>query len=139
MIRKSLGTKKGDVAKKQSDKERIASRNLHVLPRDNEWVIMSEGDPKKASSVHNTQSGAIEVARKLAKESEGQLVIHARSGRIRAREYYWKEIDLQSEPRQVMKPGSRPVSASVKEIRSAVGSAVAQSTPGPDNNTGAGL
>lgn len=127
MPRKSASKKKKVAAKTAGHKASPASRNLHVIPRANEWVIVSEGSPR-ASSVHGTQIEAIKVARKVAKESCGQLVVHARSGRIRAREHYWGDFGLQREPRKVMAPDTPPLTASVQAIKSAVSAALAQSS-----------
>jgi len=110
--------------------------NLHVIPRANEWVVVSEGRPKP-TSVHGTQLEAIEVARRVAKKSRGQLVVHARSGRIRAREHYWTEVSPQREPRKVMAPDTPPRSASVQAIRRAVSAAVAQSRSNSGSKSGA--
>lgn len=135
MLKKSATPQKGVTAKNASARERIASKNLHVIPRANEWAIVSEGSPK-ASSVHGTQLEAIEVARKVAKESRGQLVIHARTGRIRAREHYWTEVGFQREPRKVMAPDSPPLTASIQAIRDAVGAAVAQASANSGSKPG---
>ena len=136
MPRKSAATKKKVTAKNPGNDVGTVSMNLHVIPRANEWVIVSEGSPK-ASSVHSTQLEAIEVARKVAKKSRGQLVVHARSGRIRAREHYWTDVSPQREPRKVMAPDIPPRSASVQAIRRAVGAAVAQSSSNSGSKPGA--
>lgn|SRR6266516_2033908 len=103
-----------------------ASKNLHVLPRADAWVIVSEGS-QKASSVHGTQIEAVEAARRVAKHLSGQLIIHGRDGRIRERDSFRSEPLPPREPRKVLRPMAPPRTASREAISRAVSEAVRES------------
>jgi uncharacterized protein YdaT len=60
-------------------------KNQHVVPRDGNWAVKSEGS-KRASSVHDTQGEAIKAAREIAHNQNSELFIHGRNGRIRERD-----------------------------------------------------
>ncbi|MDX6709350.1 MAG: hypothetical protein QOH96_366, partial [Blastocatellia bacterium] len=66
------------------DTKTVALSNLHVIHRDNKWVVRSEAS-YQPSSVHRTQGEAVDAARNLAKSNAGELIIHGRDGRIRER------------------------------------------------------
>lgn len=126
MPRKSAVTKKKGSSKNSSSKKVVASKNLHIIPRVDGWVIVSEGSPK-VTSVHNTQLEAIETARKVAKKSSGQLVVHGRNGRIREREHYSSDPLPPRESRKVLSPDTPPRTASREAISRAVSEAVRES------------
>lgn len=65
----------------------MIKKNQHVVPRQNGWAVIGEGN-KKASSVHETQKEAIDKARGAAKEQGTELLVHRKDGRIRARDSY---------------------------------------------------
>ena len=64
------------------------AKNQHVTPHPNGgWQVQSAGG-KKATVVTKTQSEAIEIAKKIAKNQESELFIHNKKGRIRDRNSY---------------------------------------------------
>lgn len=65
----------------------MTKKNQHVVPRQNGWAVIGEGN-QKASSVHETQKGAIDKARGAAKAQGTELLVHGKNGRIRARDSY---------------------------------------------------
>lgn len=62
----------------------MASNSRHVLPRsDGDWDVRRPG-ASRASSVHETQRGAMDAARtSLSKSGGGELVVHNEQGQIR--------------------------------------------------------
>lgn len=64
------------------------SKNIHVTRRaDGSWAVIGEGD-SRASSLHDTQRDAIDVARRIAMNNESELVIHDRQNRIRDKDSF---------------------------------------------------
>ena len=63
------------------------TKNQHVVPRDDGWAVKGAGN-SRATSVHDTQAGAIARAREIAQNQQSELLIHGRDGRIRARDSY---------------------------------------------------
>ena len=60
----------------------------HVTPRDGgKWAVKTAGS-SRASSTHDTQKEAIDVARERAKERKTEMYIHRRDGTIRDRNSY---------------------------------------------------
>jgi len=99
------------------------AKNFHVLPRSKSWVIVIEGS-QKPSSVHETQIEAVEADRRVARRLSGQLVVHGRDGRIRARDSYSSDPLPPRKPRKVLRPTAPPRTASRKAISRAVIEAV---------------
>lgn len=62
-------------------------KNQHVVPHQDGWAVKGEGNAK-ATKVTTTQQEAIDVARKIAKNQEVELLIHGRNGQIRTRDSY---------------------------------------------------
>lgn len=62
-------------------------RNQHVVPHPGGWGVRREG-AQRPSSVHPTQSEAIDAARPIAQRDRGEVVIHRRDGTIRDRDSY---------------------------------------------------
>jgi hypothetical protein len=59
------------------------SKNYHVTHRSNgSWAVVGAGN-SRASSVHETQTGAINAGRPLAQTGNGELRIHGQDNRIR--------------------------------------------------------
>jgi len=77
----------------------------------------------RATSTHSSQREAIEAARKLAKDTATELVIHGRDGRIRERDSYASDPLPPRQPRKVLYPSSRPTT-NREAIRRAVSEAV---------------
>ena len=66
----------------------MANRNnVHVVQRGDQWGTLREGG-ERASGLYNTQAEAIEAGREMAREGQGELLIHGRHGSIRARDSY---------------------------------------------------
>ena len=63
-------------------------KNIHVTHRaDGSWAVVGEGDAR-ASSIHRTQTAAVDIARPLAMANHSELVIHDRQNRIRDKDSY---------------------------------------------------
>jgi hypothetical protein len=62
-------------------------KNQHVVPRDDRWGVLGEGN-KNDSSEHKTQKAAIDAATKTAKKDGSEVVIHGRDGKIRDKDSY---------------------------------------------------
>ena len=65
----------------------MAERNsYHVVPGEDGWKAEREGS-SRASSVHDTQSAAINAARGyLSRSGGGELNIHGKDNKIRAKD-----------------------------------------------------
>ncbi len=57
----------------------------HVVPHNGSWAVRGEGN-SRATSVHDTQREAVNVAREIARNQGGELLIHGRDGQIRERD-----------------------------------------------------
>lgn len=62
-------------------------KSQHVVRRDEGWGVRGEGNSRD-SSVHPTQSEAIDAAREIARNQHSEVVIHGRDGRIRDSDSY---------------------------------------------------
>lgn len=62
-------------------------KNQHVLPSGDKWAVFGEGNRKK-TRITQTQREAIEIARKIARNKQSELVIHGKDGRIRQKDSY---------------------------------------------------
>ncbi len=69
----------------------MTTKSQHVVPNHGKWSVRRTG-AKKASRTFDTQSEAIEDARKKAKSQKTELYIHGRDGRIRERDSYGKDF-----------------------------------------------
>lgn len=66
-------------------------KDLHVTKRpDGQWQVIRE-NADRASSVHETQHGAIEQAKETAKREGLEVVIHGRDNKIRDSDSYGKD------------------------------------------------
>lgn len=64
----------------------MANRNnVHIVQRDNGWGTLREGG-QRATQVLGTQAQAIQAGRQMARQGQGELLIHGEDGRIRARD-----------------------------------------------------
>jgi hypothetical protein len=54
--------------------------DVHVVPSNGSWAVEA-GDEKRES--FDTQAEAIEAARELAEQEQGELVVHGEDGEIR--------------------------------------------------------
>jgi hypothetical protein len=62
-------------------------RNQHVVRTEEGWGIRGEGN-QRLTSLHESQSQAIEAAREIARNQRCELLVHGRNGRIRERNSY---------------------------------------------------
>jgi hypothetical protein len=60
-------------------------KNQHIVPHDGRWAVRGENN-SRVSSIHNTQSAAINAGRSTAQREHSELVIHGRDGRIREKD-----------------------------------------------------
>lgn len=65
----------------------MTGKNQHVVPHQEGWAVKGAGN-QRATSVHDTQKQAIDVARDIARNQEAELVIHRQNGRIRDKDSY---------------------------------------------------
>lgn len=66
----------------------MANRNnIHIVQRGDQWGALREGG-ERVSSLHDTQAEAIDTGREMARQGQGELLIHGRDGQIRARDSY---------------------------------------------------
>mgnify|MGYP003634281790 CR=1 FL=1 len=65
----------------------MSGKNQHVVRHEDGWAVKGAGN-QRATSVHSTQSDAIQEAREIAKNQSSELLVHGRDGRIRARDSY---------------------------------------------------
>ena len=61
--------------------------NQHVVTYGNDWAVRGEGNIR-VTSVHDTQSEAIDMARDIAINQNSEVFIHGRDGKIRDRDSY---------------------------------------------------
>lgn len=111
-------------------------REIHVIPHNQGWAVRSEGD--SGVSVHNTQRDAIKAARKTARADKGEVVIHARDGRIRQRDRYSSSPLPPKSPREVLFP-TTPSRTSEKAIRKAIKEVIRESQGRSGNGLTKGL
>lgn len=71
----------------------MSRKGQHVVPTNGKWGVRKSGSAR-ASGVYDTQSQAIEHARRIAQNQETALYIHGRDGRIRERNTYGKDLHL---------------------------------------------
>ncbi len=62
-------------------------KDFHVVPHNGDWAVRREG-AERVSSIHDTQSDAIEQARNWARDQGTEVVIHRPDGRIRDSDSY---------------------------------------------------
>jgi hypothetical protein len=61
--------------------------NQHVVPRGNQWAVTGAGN-SRATAIVSTQQQAISIAKPIAQNQGGDVVIHGRNGQIRERNSY---------------------------------------------------
>lgn len=64
-----------------------ARQYIGAVPHEDGWAVRRKGN-ERATSVHNTQSEAIEAAREIAINQQSELFIHRPDGQIRERNPY---------------------------------------------------
>ena len=83
-------------------------KNVHVVQRDSGWGALREG-ARRATQVFDTQAQAIQAGRQMARQGQGELLIHGQCRREQSfAELYAKfcRYDLHVE-RLDLKSGSR--------------------------------
>jgi hypothetical protein len=65
----------------------MSKGNPHVVPHGDQWAVQREGN-SRASSLHDTQSEAIQSGRQIAQREELEIFIHRQNGQIRDRDSY---------------------------------------------------
>lgn len=63
----------------------MTGKNQHVVPHAEGWAVRGENN-SRATSIHHTQSDAIDAGRAIAQHQHSELVIHGRDGRIREKD-----------------------------------------------------
>lgn len=63
------------------------AKNQHVVPKNNKWAVLGEGNAK-ATAVYSTQQEAIQRAKEIAQNQQSELLIHGANGQIRERNSY---------------------------------------------------
>ncbi len=61
--------------------------DVHVLPRKNGWAIKKE-KADKAQAIFDNKMEAVSRARNIAKENNGSLIIHRKTGTIQSKISY---------------------------------------------------
>lgn len=65
----------------------MSKKNQHVVPQGNQWAVKGEKNVK-ATKIVETQTEAINIARKIAINQQSELVIHRPNGQIRDKDSY---------------------------------------------------
>lgn len=60
-------------------------KDQHVVPHKDGWAVRGAGN-SRATSLHDTQAKAIDVAREISVNQQSELVVHGRDGRIRLKD-----------------------------------------------------
>lgn len=64
------------------------SKNQHVTPhRDGGWQVKGAGN-ERATARTNTQAEAIQIATRIARNQQSEMVIHRQNGQIREKNSY---------------------------------------------------
>jgi uncharacterized protein YdaT len=61
--------------------------NQHVVKRPEGWAVRGEGNTRDTAQ-YDTQAEAEQRAREIAQNQHGEVLIHGRDGKIRARDSY---------------------------------------------------
>ncbi|WP_303774219.1 DUF2188 domain-containing protein [Anaerolinea thermophila] len=63
------------------------NRNVHVVPKGNQWAVKKEGN-KRATSIHQRKEKAEKRGREEAKKEHSELIIHRKDGTIQGKDSY---------------------------------------------------
>lgn len=63
----------------------MAKKNVHVVPKGNQWAVKKEGN-QRVTSVHSRKEDAIERGRQEAEKEHSELIIHRQDGTIQDKE-----------------------------------------------------
>jgi len=61
--------------------------DVHVVPDEGQWQVKVEGLPL-APTTYRTQAEARDAGRELARNTQAELLVHGRDGKIRERNTY---------------------------------------------------
>ncbi len=59
----------------------MKSNRIHVVPRENKWAVKRE-NTSRASTLTSTKAEAYNIARNYAIQSNGEVIVHNRNGKI---------------------------------------------------------
>jgi hypothetical protein len=60
-------------------------RNVHVVPKGNQWAVRKEGN-KRVTSIHQRKEDAEKRGRQEAEKEHSELIIHRQNGTIQDKE-----------------------------------------------------
>lgn len=63
------------------------NNNIHVVPHGDDWAV-KRSNAERASSICGTQEKAINLGRRMAINSQTELVIHRPNGQIRDKDSF---------------------------------------------------
>ena len=66
------------------------AKNQHVVPHPKGWAVKGDGN-QRATRVADTQQRALTIARRIARNQGGDVVIHGRDGKIRDKDSYGRD------------------------------------------------
>ena len=70
----------------------MAKKNQHVVPLGNGWAVKGEGN-LRYTAITERKADATTVARTIAKNSNSELVIHGKDGRVQGKFSYGKDTN----------------------------------------------
>lgn len=65
-------------------------KDVHVVPRGDQWAVVRAG-ADRASSLHRTQTAAVDAARTTARREGIEVVTHRPNGQIRDSDSYGRD------------------------------------------------
>ena len=68
----------------------MTRKNQHIVPYQGDWAVRGEHN-ERVTSVHRTQSQAIDAGRAIAQHQKSELVIHRRDGTIRDKDSHGRD------------------------------------------------
>lgn len=102
-----------------------AHKSVHVFPRNDGWVVKRDNN-RRSISTHTTKKEAVDAAVQLARNAQGDVVIHSHDGRISSRDSYGTDPLPPKEPREVLFP-LQPSKTSQQKITEAVKEVIQES------------
>lgn len=61
----------------------MKKRTQHVVPLGNGWAVKGEGNGR-FTLITETKREAVEVAKKIAKNTDAEVIVHGKDGKIQA-------------------------------------------------------
>jgi hypothetical protein len=68
----------------------MAKKNQHVVPLGKGWAVKGEGN-SKYTVITEKKADATKIARNIAKNSNSEIIIHGKDGRIQDKDSYGKD------------------------------------------------